>query len=287
MIVTYLNNIADISLFLFFTLSFVFGSIFGSFFALVIYRFPKMIYENYYKEIKESGAKFFYKKKRLKNFNLLIPSSHCPKCKKSINFYHNIPIISFILLKAKCSFCKAKIAKADFLIEIFFALFFPVSFFILGINNASILFIVFSCIIFVISFIDFKNYFIPDELSYILIWLGLLVNLNFIFTSIEQAIFATIIAYFSLYTIYYCFKIFRKKEALGFGDFKFFAAFGSWFGISSLSYILFIASTAAIAAIFLRRIFLKKSIHQKLAFAPFLSFGAWIYFVYLLKFNSL
>jgi leader peptidase (prepilin peptidase)/N-methyltransferase len=74
-------------------LFFVYGAIFGSFLNLLIHRLPK----------KE---------------NIFLPASHCPECNTHLKWYHNIPIVSYLVLDGKCSYCKTKIPKRYLLVEV-------------------------------------------------------------------------------------------------------------------------------------------------------------------------
>ncbi|MCD8524767.1 MAG: A24 family peptidase [Gammaproteobacteria bacterium] len=124
--------------------------------------------------------------------------------------------------------------------------------------------------------IDARHQLLPDELTYILLWTGLLFSCWNLHMSAAQAILSTLIAYLSLFIIATLFQWIKKKEGLGQGDIKFFAALAAWTGSVSLPAILLMASLSALIVIFLRKIIQKKHHATPLAFGPFLGLGAWL-----------
>ena len=133
------------------------------------------------------------------------------------------------------------------------------------------------CILITLTFIDLNNRILPDQLTLSLLWLGLLTNLVFNFTPLVDAVLGSILGYLALWGVFWAYKFFTDKEALGFGDFKLLAAMGAWFGVYALSWIIFIAALSglifALSQISLRR----RSFKDPIAFGPFISLAAVIY----------
>ncbi|MES2205055.1 MAG: A24 family peptidase [Pseudomonadota bacterium] len=129
------------------------------------------------------------------------------------------------------------------------------------------------------SFIDFEHQILPDELTYTLLWLGLICSCwhMYIYSAraIFGAIFGAIFAYLSLFIISFLFKLIRKKEGIGQGDFKLFAAIGAWTGVIYLPLILFLASLSSVIFILLRKVIAKKPCSSPAPFGPFLALAGW------------
>jgi leader peptidase (prepilin peptidase) / N-methyltransferase len=233
----------------------IFALCVGSFLNVVIYRLPLML------ETNDSHK-----------FNLCIPRSHCPKCKKILRIRDNIPILSFMLLKGRTNCCKHKISWQYPLVEAAATLLALLSGVYFGINSKLIFILLFLWMNLAISVIDARKQIIPDGLSLSLLWLGLVANSYGMFTTLNDAVFAAIIAYLSLWLFINCYYLITKKIGMGHGDFKLFAALGAWFGIYALPQILFYAATiGAIYGISYCLITRKHLRLVKIPFGPFLS----------------
>lgn len=134
----------------------------------------------------------------------------------------------------------------------------------------------FTWLLIISSTIDFEHQILPDELSYSLLWAGLVCSCWGLYTNSMNAILGALLAYFSLWIISFLFKLIRKKEGLGQGDLKLFAAIATWTGILYLPLILFLAALSSIIFIFFRKIIAKKSYSDPAPFGPFLAFSGWL-----------
>ena len=217
-------------------IAFILGAIIGSFLNVIIIRTPK-------------------------NLSIVKPRSHCPKCQNIIPFYFNIPIISYLLLRGKCYFCKTDISAQYCIVELLSAIIFMTTYSNLPIKEASLLSLVFS-ILTIIAFIDLKYFLIPTYLI-ILLYISL----------IPRMIFSnyTITALFSgglgvgLYLILCSTIIIIKKKTLsviGLGDILLTFFVGAWFGIINGLYCLFIASIVGVLFILIK----KESQEKKIPF---------------------
>lgn len=126
------------------------------------------------------------------------------------------------------------------------------------------------------SFIDFEHQILPDELTYILLWLGLVCSCWNLYTYSTSAILGALFSYLSLFAISFLFKFIRKKEGIGQGDLKFFAAIATWTGVIYLPLILFLAALSAIAFIVFRKIIAGKNCSSPAPFGPFLALSGWL-----------
>ena len=243
---------------------FLLGICFGSFFNVVIYRFPK-------------------------NLSIVSPRSFCPKCKSKISWRENIPIFSWLIQKGQCLNCRESISFTYPLIEILTGLFFVIfSFSSQQIHNSidneffrNIFSWSFFSILFLISLIDIRHFWIPQKLINIGFIFGLLNFFLVKFISradIASDLFSYFITIIFSYLIFEFIrklaKFFYKKEALGQGDSKFIAMMSLWLG--PLGILLSVGISYIFAAIFilfgLQMKMIQKS--QLIPFAPFLSFGA-------------
>ncbi len=126
-----------------------------------------------------------------------------------------------------------------------------------------------------ISVIDIQEQFIPDTLTYSLLWLGLLANAFSLYTSPTLAILGVIVGYASFWIIAKLFLWIRKKEGLGYGDFKLLAMLGAWLGIDALLNIILIASLLGLCIGILYLLKKKSSMTTHIPFGPFLAIAGW------------
>ncbi len=221
--------------------SFVYGLLIGSFLNVVIYRLPREL-------------------------SLINPSrSFCTNCKNTIDYISLIPVVGFLLQKAKCKHCGIKISWQYPLVEIFSAIISVVIVLVFGLQINSIFILLFAYLSICLLLIDAQQQLLPDKLTIPLLWLGLLFNLDNGFVYINDAIIGAVFGYMVLWSIYWLFKLITKKEAMGYGDFKLASALGAWFGYQSLNMLLL--GAAILGIIFAIG---AKKYNKKFAFGPFL-----------------
>ena len=254
---------------------FVFALIMGSFFNVVILRYPEMLRVAFLKECAnflQHTNKIMQKTLKTERFNLIFPPSRCPHCKKKLKWFHNIPFFSYLFLKGRCGFCGAAISCIYPAVEILTGALTLFVFLYFGFQMKTIAGIILVWMLILITFIDIRAFLIPDTLSLSLLWLGLFFNLSHVFTSLDQAVIGAIAGYLSLFIISKIFYWIRQKEGMGEGDFKLFAAFGAWFGWMMLPAILLVAVLLSLmmslGVMCVRRQF---NLNMAIPFAPFLS----------------
>jgi leader peptidase (prepilin peptidase)/N-methyltransferase len=234
------------------------GACLGSFANVCIYRLPKT------KQI-ISGRSF------------------CPKCKKKINWYDNLPIISFLFLSGKCRKCKKVIPLRYLIVELITG----ISFLLIYLNFENLYTITFlsilSLILIMIFFIDLENFIIPDSLNFIIMGLALLKNFlpNFntsLIHEINQSIIGGMVGYLSIWLIIYLYKTFKKIDGMGFGDAKLMAGIGLLFGWQSIPFILFVASILGLIFVVPSLIKKQKTMKTEIPFGPFIIAACLIYF---------
>jgi leader peptidase (prepilin peptidase) / N-methyltransferase len=218
----------------------IIGMLLGSFLNVVIYRLPKMMERQWAAEVAEFKSEILAEEAA---FNLMLPRSCCPKCSHQIQWYENIPVMSYLFLRGKCSACKMHISLRYPTIEIVTGLLFFYCIWHWGLTCTGLAWCGFSAALLSLSMIDWDTTLLPDDMTLPLLWAGLLLAaLKATNVSLESATWGAAAGYFSLWLIYWIFKLITGKEGMGFGDFKLFAALGAWFGWQALIPIILMAS---------------------------------------------
>lgn len=257
---------------------FVLSLMIGSFLNVVIYRLPKMLEQGWYQECREFLADELKHASTTDEtiLTLSTPNSTCPHCQHSIRFYENIPVISWLLLKGKCSQCKNKISARYPLIEISTALLSLVIAQHFGVTIITCYALILTWGLIALTMIDFDHMLLPDQIVLPLLWLGLIVNLSNGIVPLQDAVIGAIAGYVSLFSVFWLFKLATGKEGMGFGDFKLFALFGAWVGWQLLPLLILMASVVG-AIIGISLIIFKN--HQKgqaIPFGPYIAIAGWI-----------
>ncbi|MEK7771844.1 MAG: A24 family peptidase [Pseudomonadota bacterium] len=251
----------------------IIGLMVGSFLNVVIYRLPEMMKRNWLQQCAELHGKAI---ETLPTFNLITPRSACPHCGHKITALENIPIISYLALRGRCSQCQTRISPRYPIVEAVTALMSGFVAWHFGYSLITIAVLIFVWSLIALAVIDLNTQLLPDDITLPLLWLGVLVNMNDGFTDLHSAIIGVMAGYLSLWSIYWCFKLITGKEGMGYGDFKLLAAIGAWLGWSMLPIvILFSSLVGAIAGVgLIITAKLKKNI--PIPFGPYLVGGALI-----------
>ncbi len=252
----------------------ILGLLTGSFLNVVIYRLPVMLRNTWSIEAAEFTK---LPAPTLKPFNLITPQSTCPHCGHKIRPWENIPILSYLALRGKCSNCKSKISSRYPLIEGFTALISASVAWEFGITleTASLL-LFFWCLI-ALTMIDLDHQLLPDALTLSLLWAGLIINLFEVFTSLEHAVVGAVAGYLSLWCVFWTFKLITGKEGMGYGDFKLFAAFGAWFGWAALPLIILLSSLVGAVVGITMIVVMGRDKQIPIPFGPYLCGAALVY----------
>ena len=254
-------------------LGFVFGAIFGSFLNVVIVRLPLILEAQWSRDSHEFLGLETVTEEPL---SLASPGSHCPHCGTPIKPIHNIPILSYLWLKGRCNQCAQPISSQYPLVELITGLVTALFLLQFELSPLALNGIAFSYLLILLAVIDYREQLLPDQLTLSLLWLGLLVNLNGLFTNIESAIIGAAVGYLSLWSVYWLFKLSTGKEGMGYGDFKLTAALGAWLGWQMVPVVIFLASAVAVVIGLCAIIFAGQDRDSPLAFGPYLCFSGWI-----------
>lgn len=217
------------------------GLLIGSFLNVVIYRLPRMMEAQWKAECAElSGQQVNPAEPK---FNLMVPRSRCQACGHQIRYFENIPVLSYVFLRGKCSSCGAGISVRYPLVELATGVLFAYCAWTWGLSMTALAWSGFGACVLALGLIDWDTTLLPDDLTLPLLWAGLIAAaLQWTAVGLPTALWGAVAGYLSLWLIYWAFKLLTGKEGMGYGDFKLFAALGAWFGWQALVPIILIAS---------------------------------------------
>jgi leader peptidase (prepilin peptidase)/N-methyltransferase len=247
------------------------GLVIGSFLNVVIHRLPIMMEMDWREQCASLNG--IDHAEKTKKYNLITPRSICPHCQKAIAAWHNIPVISFLMLGGRCKECKASISWRYPAVEIISAFLVGLTAYKFGFSISTLAASVFALALLTLTFIDLDTQLLPDDITLPLLWLGLLFNLNGGFTDIQSAMIGAVAGYLILWIVYWVFKLVTGKEGMGYGDFKMLAAIGAWFGWTMLPAVILLSSIAGSIIGIGLIIFAKKGRNTAIPFGPYLALG--------------
>lgn len=242
-------------------IAFIFGLNIGSFLNVCIYRLPK-------------------------SESIVNPPSHCPKCNKKIEWFDNLPLISYILFRGKCRNCKTTISPRYFLVELLTGVMFFFLMFKFGLSFDFFIFMIFTCVLIIVTFIDFDHFLIPDVLVLPGIVLGLavsvknslLVNLSPLFFDVSypfsaflNSLTGAIFGFLSLLFVAVLGEMLFKKEAMGGGDLKLLAMMGAFLGWRNVFFTIFMSSLVGSVIGIALILFKKKGRWEYIPYGPYLA----------------
>ncbi|WP_460421467.1 prepilin peptidase [Pseudomonas sp. ZL2] len=268
-----LNSLASQPL-IYLSIALLLGLIVGSFLNVLVHRLPIMLERQWQAEAREVLE--LPSEAQAPRFDLLLPPSQCPHCAHRIRPWENIPVISYLALRGRCSGCQARISPRYPLVELAcgaLTLFVAWRF---GVTGTALALLVLSWGLLAMSMIDIEHQLLPDALVLPLLWLGLIVNAFEMFVPLEDALWGTVAGYLSLWSVFWLFKMVTGKEGMGYGDFKLLAMLGAWGGWQILPLTLLLSSLlgALIGLIMLR--LQRKQASTPIPFGPYLAIAGWI-----------
>lgn len=243
----------------------ILGLCLGSLLNVVIWRIPVM-------EARESHQ----------GFNLLVPGSHCTHCRYKLSIWHNIPLISWLMLRGRCAFCRQTIAWRYPAIELLFMVLTLLCWRYASGPLCMAFWLFFCGSMLALAVIDFRHMLLPDMLTQPLLWGGLLFHLLLPEASpvtLEEAVLGAAGGYLFLWLVYWLYWALRRREGLGYGDFKLLAALGAWLGWRAIPEVLLAASLMALILVVLARGLSGKALGEASPFGPWLVLagcGVWL-----------
>ena len=242
---------------MFYLLFIILGGIWGSFSNVCIYRLPE-------------------------NKGIIAGRSFCPSCKNKIQWFDNIPILSFVLLKGKCRHCKNIISLQYLIVELISSVSFVTIYYFFGLTFTTLLLLILSVFFIIIFFIDLKHFIIPNVLTFPLMIIGFIKsfdpNLNqTIFPNYINSLIGGLFGYSIIWLIIFFYKKIRKKEGMGLGDAKLMAVIGFWFGWVSIPFTIFISSVVALILVIPSLINQSRKMSSEIPFGPYIIIGCILY----------
>jgi len=267
------------------------GLIMGSFLNVVIHRLPRMMTEEWRRDCAEIcreadgvGATGAWAEieteappqKQAPHLTLSTPRSRCPHCGHPIRALENIPILSYLFLRGRCSACAAPIGLRYPLVEGITALLSLAVVWRFGPGWEAAAALVLTWGLVALSGIDLDTQLLPDAITLPLMWLGLLLSLAGLFTDPATAILGAAAGYLSLWAVFQLFRLATGKEGMGYGDFKLLALFGAWLGWPFLPQI--VLGSAVVGALVGLTLIVsgRQGRDIPIPFGPYLAAAGWI-----------
>ena len=224
----------------------VLGLLVGSFLNVVIHRLPKMMETDW----RQQCIEFLHPEQAITaapqvsvpKYHLVIPRSACPACGHQIRAIENIPVVSYLALRGKCSACGVKISARYPAVEALTGLLTGLLAWKFGVTATAACAIVFTWALIALTFIDADTTLLPDDITLPLLWLGLLVNIWGVFTGLSSAVVGAAAGYLALWCVFWGFKLLTGKDGMGYGDFKLLAAIGAWLGWQMLPQVILLSA---------------------------------------------
>ena len=279
----------------------LFGLLIGSFLNVVIHRVPRMLERGnvtgvleWFDDLDEYVERFVTGRdanqraalksqlrgvqpafsdlaKALPDENLMRPGSRCGACGHRITALENIPSVSYLVLRGRCSACAAPISLRYPAIELLTGVLFAAVAWRFGLSLAMLASLVLVAGLIALTFIDADAMLLPDSITLPLLWVGLMFAAAGGFVPLTDAVWGTVAGYLSLWSVYWLYKLATGKEGFGYGDFKLLAALGAWFGWQAILPIILmsavVGATVGIALIVAGR----KTMASRLPFGVYLA----------------
>jgi leader peptidase (prepilin peptidase) / N-methyltransferase len=293
------------------------GLLVGSFLNVVIHRLPRILQREWRSQAVEVISEWGQAKESPEplaairpgltelrkvleataRYNLVVPRSACPKCGHLVSARENIPVLSWLYLRGRCSECGTWISARYPIVEASTAVVSGYVAWRFGFSLATVGGLLFAWALIALTFIDLDTMYLPDDITLLLLWAGLLLNLGCslspsliqeltsagwpVILPVERQLAYSIIGasagYLFLWSVYWVFKWATGKEGMGFGDFKLLAAIGAWFGWVSLLPVILISSLVGAVVGIALILFWRHGREKPIPFGPYLAAAGLIY----------
>lgn len=255
------------------------GLLVGSFLNVVIHRLPKMLEREWdsqaadlleQRDMAEPAAKLRQGTHETA-YNLMTPASTCPHCSHRIRAHENVPILSYVFLRGRCSVCKARISIRYPIVEAVSGIVAGYIGWRFGLTLTMASALIFAWSLIALTVIDIDTQLLPDDITLPLLWLGLLANLIGGFVPLQSAVIGAVVGYLSLWSIYWLFKLATGKEGMGYGDFKLLGAIGAWLGWKMLPAVILLSSLVGAVVGISLIVFTRHGRNTPIPFGPYLA----------------
>ena len=257
---------------------FLLGLLVGSFLNVVILRMPPRMLWAWRREAR--GVLELPETDEPAPPGVVLKASHCPHCGHALRWYENIPVLSWLALRGRCSACKAPISVQYPIVELITGLAFAVCVWRFGTGLEAGGALIFTALLVALAGIDWRTTFLYDDLTYPLLWLGLGASVMTLFVPPHSAILGALAGYLSLWTVYHGFKLLTGKEGMGYGDFKLLAALGAWCGVSAILPIVLLSSLVGAVIGGAALAIQGRDRATPIPFGPFLAIAGWVWFLF-------
>lgn len=248
----------------------VLGLMVGSFLNVVIHRLPKVLERGWRAQCAELRGE---QPPETPAYNLVTPRSGCPHCGHRITALENIPVVSYLWLKGRCSACGKSIGSRYPVVEALAGVLSAYAAWHFGFGAAAAGALLFLWAMIALTFIDVDTQLLPDNITLPLMWTGLAFNLGGVFTDLSSAVIGAMAGYLVLWTIYWAFKLATGKEGMGYGDFKLLAAIGAWLGWKLLPVVILLSSVVGAAVGIALIVAARHGRNVPIPFGPYLAGG--------------
>lgn len=257
----------------FLSIIFILGLMVGSFLNVVIYRLPIMMQREWKQECSELFKINTEESSHVEEkYNLVVPRSRCPHCDHRITALENIPVISYLALKGKCPECQKSISPRYPIIELFTGIISLAVAWHFGFSWQTACALILSWALIAMSAIDIEHQLLPDSLTLPFMWLGLIISLGSVNTSLVGAI----AGYLTLWLVFHLFRLVTGKEGMGYGDFKLLALLGAWLGWHMLPIVILLSSLVGAIVGISMIVILGRDKNIPIPFGPYLAAAGWI-----------
>ena len=249
----------------------VLGLLIGSFLNVVIHRMPLMMERGWRMESAELlGVKI----DETPPITLSAPRSRCPHCGHAIRWFENIPVFSYLVLRGKCSACKAPISMRYPAIEVLTGVLFAACGLKFGAQPTVLLWCGLAATLVALAFIDLDTSFLPDDLTLPLMWAGIVsAGFGWIPVTLSASVGGAVVGYLALWFVFHAYRLIRGKEGMGAGDFKLLAALGAWMGWQAIPSIVLLSSAVGAVVGISLVVFRKHDREVPIPFGPYLAGG--------------
>lgn len=254
----------------------LFGLIVGSFLNVVIFRLPVALEREWRSQCAQLLNCTNQPLPPAAPFNLLVPRSHCPTCGHIIGVLENVPLLSYLWLRGRCSACGARISLRYPTVEILSAVLAAMVAWRFGFGPEAAGGLILTWVLIVLGFIDIDHQLLPDNITLPFLWMGLGLNLFGLYASLEASLLGAMAGYGILWSVYQLFRLVTGKEGMGFGDFKLMAMLGAWLGWQALPVIVLLSSVVGaivgVTLVWIR----KREKNAPIPFGPYIAIAGWI-----------
>ncbi len=254
-------------------LAFIFGLLTGSFLNVVIFRLPRRMQHQWSAQSYEWLNKTDYPEPA--PAGLVFPASHCMSCNTPLKPWHNIPVVSFLALRAKCASCKTPISWRYPLVELLTAVLSAAAIYHFGWIWQGAAAVLLTWALIALSFIDIDHQLLPDDIVIPMLWLGMALSVTPLFATPLDAILGAIFGYLSFWSVFHVFRLLTGKEGMGHGDFKLMAMFGAWLGWQYLPQIIMLSTLVGSVVGIAMIVFSKQDSQKTIPFGPYIAIAGW------------